>query len=160
MENKMYSYEDMKNMTIEFYNSIGIKDLKDRIDEAVISLTMPQYKQVFNDDKNNRNNGIKIKNDHRALSTVGDAICEAYWMKEKYNISSTQETLTNEKDVLMNEHLSIIGKELLEGKLFYANNDLDDSNTKSYATAFEAVVGFISLIDINKAFKFLSNMIN
>lgn len=51
---------------------------------------------------------------------------------------------------------------ILEGKLFATNNNLDSNNEienkKSYATAFEAVIGFVSLIDINKAFEVLKKI--
>ncbi len=40
-----------------------------------------------------------------------------------------------------------MGKLLLKEHLFAKNNDLKDTNTKSYATAFEAVIGFLSLLD-------------
>lgn len=71
-------------------------------------------------------------------------------MKGKYKISSTEEELTDEKKALANKNLNIIGEKLLKDKLFATNSDLTNSNPnknkKSYATAFEAVIGFISLI--------------
>ena len=43
-----------------------------------------------------------------------------------------------------------IGKDLLQNKLFAVNNDLTEKNIKSYATAFESVIGFIGILDKNK----------
>jgi 23S rRNA maturation mini-RNase III len=68
-------------------------------------------------------------------------------------------SLTYDKYILQNRQLNIIGKKLLKDKLFAYNNDLRNDNTKDYATAFEAVVGFISLLNINKAFKLLDSFI-
>jgi dsRNA-specific ribonuclease len=80
-------------------------------------------------------------------------------MLNKYRIDSSQERLTGEKIILRNDHLNIIGKKLLEGRLFATNNDLDSNNEienkKSYATAFEAIIGFVSLINLDKAFEIL-----
>lgn len=36
------------------------------------------------------------------------------------------------------------------------NNDLKEGNKKSYATAFKAVIGFISIINKNKVDKILN----
>lgn len=104
----------------------------------VQSLTMPEYAKEYNDKHNE-----KIK-DHRALSSVGDAICGAYIMLKEYNIDITSEELTDKKKIVTNEHLNIIGENLLSNKLFAINNDLKEGNKKSYATAFEAVIGFIN----------------
>ncbi len=35
------------------------------------------------------------------------------------------------------------------------NNDLKEENKKSYATAFEAVIGFIGILDTNKVYEIL-----
>lgn len=83
-------------------------------------------------------------------------------MLAKYSLSSTQEKLIAEKETLKNDHLNVVGLNILEGKLFATNNNLDSNNEienkKSYATAFEAVIGFVSLIDINKAFEVLKKI--
>ena len=159
MKKDLKEYDEMIKITREFYNSLNIEISNDHIDEAVISLTMPKYFEEFNKKKSNIKNNILLKNHHGALSTVGDAVCEAYWMKEKYKISSTQEELTDEKKALTNKHLNIIGEKLLKDKLFATNSDLTNSNPnknkKSYATAFEAVIGFISLIRPDEVSKIL-----
>lgn len=143
-----YTFEEMTNLTLDFYNTIGIKIPKKYIKRAVESLTMPEFAYSYNT--------VYAKiNDHRALATVGDAVCEAYLMIKKYEDKSTMASLTYDKYILQNNQLNIIGKKLLKDKLFAYNNDLRNDNTKDYATAFEAVVGFISLLNINKAFKLL-----
>ena len=92
--------------------------------------------------------------DYTALSTVGNAVCGAHCMLKKYNIESTQKSLTEEK-ILKNDHLNLIGKTLLEGHLFASNNDIAEGNTRDYATGFEAAIGFVSLINLEKAFYIL-----
>ncbi len=150
MENKILSYDEMKDKTKKYYKNLNINIPSFYIDCAIQSLTMAEYAKEFND----KNITIKI-NDHRALATVGDAVCAAYLMRKKYHISSTEEELTNYKKILTNECLNKIGEKMLIGSLFYRNNDLKDENGKSYATAFEAVIGFISILDLNKAFEVL-----
>ncbi len=102
---------------------------------------MPEYAKNYNDV-----NQIKIK-DHSSLATVGDAFCNAYQMLNEYTSFLTKEELTNKKSPFSNENLNEVGKLLLKEHLFAKNNDLKDTNTKSYATAFEAVIGFLSLLD-------------
>lgn len=145
----MLTLEEMIKLTIEFYNLLEIEISKEDEMMAVQSLTMPDYAKEYNDKHNE-----KIK-DHRALSTVGDAICGAYIMLKEYNMGITSEELTDKKKIVTNEHLNIIGKNLLLNKLFAINNDLKEENKKSYATAFEAVIGFIGILDRNKVYEIL-----
>ena len=153
-------YEEMKIKTMDFYKSINIKVKENKISLAITSLTMPQYEKEYNDKINNEiNSGLKNEKDmikcNNALATVGDAICGAYLMIEKFDTKYTMEELTALKETVTNENLNIIGKKLLENHLFFSNNDLDDINKKSYATAFEAVVGFITLNNKVDVIKFL-----
>lgn len=68
----MLIYDEMVEKTREFYDELQI-DIPDKyVDLAVRSLTMPQYAKEFNDKFH------KEIGDHRALATVGDALCEAY----------------------------------------------------------------------------------
>lgn len=145
----MLTLEEMIKLTIEFYNSLGIEISKEDEMMAVQSLTMPEYAEEYN-----KSHSVRIK-DHRALSTVGDAICGAYVMLKEFNTNSTQEELTNKKKIVTNEHLNIIGRNLLLKKLFAINNDLKEENKKSYATAFEALIGFIGILDRNKVYEIL-----
>ncbi len=145
----MLTLKEMIKLTIEFYNLLEIEISKKDEMMAVQSLTMPDYAKEYNDKHNE-----KIK-DHRALSTVGDAICGAYIMLKEYNMNITSEELTDKKKMVTNEHLNIIGKNLLLNKLFAINNDLKEENKKSYATAFEAVIGFIGILDRNKVYEIL-----
>lgn len=71
-------------------------------------------------------------------------------MLKEYKSNITSEELSNKKSIVKNENLNNIGKDLLQNKLFAVNNDLTEKNIKSYATAFEAVIGFIGILDKNK----------
>ena len=77
----MLTLKEMIKLTIEFYNLLEIEISKKDEMMAVQSLTMPDYAKEYNDKHNE-----KIK-DHRALSTVGDAICGAYIMLKEYNMN-------------------------------------------------------------------------
>ncbi len=136
----------MINRTINYYKQgLGIEVPYEFIDLAVTSLTMPQYAKEYNDKY-----GVKL-NDHRSLATARDAVCEAYLMINKFNEDSTSEKLTNKKKILENKHFNEIGKDLLKCVVFASNNDLesnnDHENKKAYATAFEAVIGFIAIMN-------------
>lgn len=162
MKHELLKYDEMVLKAKDFYKSFNVIIPDEFVEEAVISLFMPQYVKEFNENKYNVKNNICLKNDHRALSTVGDAVCKSFWMLAKYSLFSTQEKLIAEKETLKNDHLNVVGLNILEGKLFATNNNLDSNNEienkKSYATAFEAVIGFVSLIDINKAFEVLKKI--
>ncbi len=136
----------MINETVNFYKDILEIEVPNKfIDLAVTSLTMPQYAKEYNDIHENK------LSDHRSLATVGDAVCEAYLMINKFNENITSEKLTNKKEILENKHFNEIGKDLLKGVVFASNNDLDSNNDnenkKAYATAFEAVIGFIAIMN-------------
>ena len=79
MKNNLLEYSEMITRMKEFYNSLDIDIPDECINEAVISLAMPDYVKEF---KENKKSNTFLKNDHRALATVGDAVCEAYWMKK------------------------------------------------------------------------------
>ena len=77
-------------------------------------------------------------------------------MLDRYTDEKTSKTLTEEKEIVKNDRLNVIGKKMLCDEdgifLFASNNDLESNNKahpnkKAYATAFEAVIGFISLLD-------------
>ena len=141
----MLTYDEMVEKTREFYDELQIDIFDKYVDLAVRSLTMPQYAKEFNDKFH------KEIGDHRALATVGDAICAAYIMLKFYEDSLTADDLNKKKDVLQNKELNIVGEQVLKDVLFARNNDLssnnENENKKAYATAIEAVIGFISIID-------------
>lgn len=149
-----FNYEELKSKAISFYRSLEIKIPDNLLEQAVQSLTMPQFAKEYNDI-----NEIKL-NDHRALSTVGDAVCGSYVMIKEYEIHSTSDELTKKKNIVTNNHLNDIGKNMLQGKLFSTNDDVKITNKKSYATAFEAIIGFISLISVEEAFAILKKYLN
>ncbi len=142
----MYIYQEMINKTVNFYKKkLGIEVPDKFIDLAVTSLTIPQYAKEYNDIHEDK------LSDHRSLATAMDAVCEAYLMINKFNEDSTSEKLTKEKILLENERFNEIDKVLLKDNLFSSNNDLDSNNDhenrKAYATAFEAVIGFIAIMN-------------
>ena len=86
------------------------------------------------------------------MATVGDAVCEAFVMLKEYNDDLTSDDLDKKKESLQNEKLNFVGERMLKGVLFARNNDLESNNEAhpnktAYATAFEAVIGFIALLD-------------
>ena len=162
MDNKMYDFNEMKQITIDFYKSVAIDNVpEDYLHLAVMSLTMPEYSKQYMDYFKE-----EIGN-NSALATVGDAVCEAFLMLDSYPLNDkkiTADKMTNKKDILRNDNLNKKGKELLKDRLFSCNNDLKDGNIKSYATAFEAVIGLIALLDMytnkNRIVEFLKEYIN
>ena len=142
----LLTYEEMRERAFEFYDDLQINIPKIYVDLAVRSLTMPQYAKEYQDKYN------QCIGDHRALATVGDAVCEAFVMLNEYNDDLTSDDLDKKKESLQNEKLNCVGERMLKGVLFTSNNDLESNNEdypnkKAYATAFEAVIGFIALMD-------------
>ncbi len=148
-KDKLLTFDEMTEKAINFYKELGVDVPDDKINRAVYSLTMPQYAKVYND-----KNDQKIF-DHRALATVGDAVCAAYLMLKECSDGLSEGELTDKKDKLENEELNKIGEKMCGGKLFAFNNDLESNNEnenkKAYATAFEAVIGFIALLEKQKS---------
>ena len=146
----MYTLKEMKEKSLEFYKGLNVETSQENILLAVRSLTMPQYAKEYKDKY-----GETI-GDHTALATVGDAVCGAFLMLDRYTGEKTSKTLTEEKEIVKNDRLNVIGKKMLCDEdgifLFASNNDLesnneDHPNKKAYATAFEAIIGFIALLD-------------
>lgn len=144
------TYEEMSEKASRFYEGLQIKIPEQYVDLAVRSLPMPQYAKEYKDKY-----GETI-GDHTALATVGDAVCGAFLMLDRYTDEKTSKTLTEEKEIVKNDRLNVIGKKMLCDEdgifLFASNNDLesnneDHPNKKAYATAFEAIIGFIALLD-------------
>ena len=156
MSNKfdvLKSYDEMTAITVDFYKTLNIDIPSEFIKEAVQSLTMASYAKEYNE--SSINNGDSIKG-HKALTTVGDAVCGAFLMVAKYKPGATQEIMHNYKSNLTNESLNPVGKELIMSRVFARNTDIKEGNTKDYADVFEAVIGFISVyIGIEKAFEVL-----
>lgn len=142
----MYTLKEMNEKSLNFYKGLNVEISQENILLAVRSLTMPQYAKEYQDKYN------QCIGDHRALATVGDAVCEAFVMLNEYNDDLTSDDLDKKKESLQNEKLNLVGERMLKGVLFTSNNDLesnndDHPNKKAYATAFEAVIGFIALLD-------------
>ena len=146
----MYTLKEMKEKSLEYYKGLNVETSQENILLAVRSLTMPQYAKEYKDKY-----GETI-GDHTALATVGDAVCGAFLMLDRYTDEKTSKTLTEEKEIVKNDRLNVIGKKMLCDEdgifLFASNNDLesnneDHPNKKAYATAFEAIIGFIALLD-------------
>ena len=142
---KILSFNEMLQLAKDFLFFNRYKNTKRiRINSSPI-INYSWNAKEYND--KNKQNTI---NDHRALATVGDAICGSYVMLKEYKSNITSEELSNKKSIVKNENLNNIGKNLLQNKLFAVNNDLTEKNIKSYATAFEAVIGFSGILDKNK----------
>ena len=145
----MYTLKEMNEKSLNFYKGLNVEISQENIPLAVRSLAMPQYAKEYQDKYN------QCIGDHRALATVGDAVCEAFVMLNEYNDDLTSDDLDKKKEGLQNEKLNFVGEQMLKGVLFASNNDLksnneDHPNKKAYATAFEAVIGFIALLDKNQ----------
>lgn len=148
----IFDFEELLKRTIAFYDSLEFDISEKDLNRAITSLMMPEYANEWN--KRNRIDGLKI-GDHRALATVGDAVCAAYIMLKEFNDETTPCELSDKNKLGQNSNLRIVGRQLLEGRLFALNNDIRDNNVKDYATAFEAVIGFIALTNLDKAFRIL-----
>ncbi len=133
----------MVEETKNFYAGIGITDLKGREEEAVISLTTGSYANQYNQ----KFSGKIYSNE--SLATLGDAVCSAILLRKEYKKEKSMEDMNGLKKCLTNKELNIVGEKMLKDKLFSANDDL--GGDKGYATAFEAVIGFVSLVDLKKA---------
>lgn len=73
----LLTYEEMSERAFEFYDYLQINIPKKYVALAVRSLTMPQYAKEYNDSDNHP------IGDHRALATVGDAVCGAFLMLDR-----------------------------------------------------------------------------
>ena len=147
MSNKTLTINEMIVKAKDFYNNVINIELKnEHTIIAVQSLVMPSYKEEFN-----KINDIHI-NDHRGLATLGDAVFSTYILQSTFTSKSTTKELTEEikNKICSNAVMNIFGKKF-ENYLFWSNNDLNESNKKSYATVFEAIIGFIFYIGEHKA---------
>ena len=79
----LLTYEEMRERAFEFYDDLQINIPKIYVDLAVRSLTMPQYAKEYQDKY-----GDTI-GDHTALATVGDAVCGAFLMLDRYTGEKT-----------------------------------------------------------------------
>lgn len=122
----MYTLKEMKEKSLEFYKGLNVETSQENILLAVRSLTMPQYAKEYKDKY-----GETI-GDHTALATVGDAVCGAFLMLDRYTDEKTSKTLTEEKEIVKNDRLNVIGKKMLCDEdgifLFASNNDLESNN--------------------------------
>ena len=148
--------EKMRETTRSFYSNIGCELTDDNIDLAVQSLTMPCYANEYA-----QKYGEKILN-HSSLATVGDAYWEVYILAIAFEPNSKKGNLTNgiKQTIGTNEQMNPLAEKWLNRFLFAANNDLKDNNsdgqnTKGYATALEAVIGFLFLKYPEKVFGIL-----
>ena len=149
-------FDKMKEETEKFYEGLGCNLTKDTIALAVQSLTMPCYANEYN-----QKYGEKIP-DHSALATVGDAYWDVYILAIAFEPNSTKGNLTIDikQKIGTNEQMNPLAEEWLKDFLFAANNDLKDNNSngqnkKGYATALEAVIGFLFLKFPEKVFDIL-----
>ena len=85
------TYEEMSEKASRFYEGLQIKIPEQYVDLAVRSLTMPQYAKEYQDKY-----GDTI-GDHTALATVGDAVCGAFLMLDRYTDEKKKRTDGREK---------------------------------------------------------------
>lgn len=148
---------EMKEKARAFYSGLGFALTDDNIDLAVQSLTMPCYANEFH-----AKYGVEIQN-HASLATVGDAYWTAYILFITFTPQSSKSDLTNLKQVIAtNIYMDRLAKEWLKPFLFASNNDLtqndkETGNAKGYATALEAVIGFLFLEYPTSVFDFLKS---
>ena len=151
------SFDEMKEKTKTFYHDLGC-DLteEETLTLAIQSLTMPCYANEYN-----QKYGEKIPN-HSALATVGDAYWGVYILAIAFEPNSKKGDLTNDikQTIGTNKQMNPLAKEWLSPFLFATNNDLNDNNSneqnnKGYATALEAVIGFLFLKFPGKVFDIL-----
>lgn len=156
----IFSFDEMKEKTRTFYHDLGCDLTEDTLDLAVQSLTMPCYANEFY-----QRYGKKILN-HSALATVGDAYWGAYILAVAFEPNSKKGDLTNnyKQTIGTNEQMNPLAEKRLSPFLFAINNDLKDNNSngqnnKGYATALEAVIGFLFLKFPEKVFDILHKQI-
>ena len=153
----IFSFDEMKEKTRTFYHDLGC-DLteEETLTLAIQSLTMPCYANEYN-----QKYGEKIPN-HSALATVGDAYWGVYILAIAFEPNSKKGDLTKDikQTIGTNEQMNPLAEKWLSSFLFATNNDLNDNNSneqnnKGYATALEAVIGFLFLKFPGKVFDIL-----
>lgn len=156
----IFSFDEMKEKTRTFYQDLGCDLTEDTLDLAVQSLTMPCYANEFA-----QKFGEKIPN-HSALATVGDAYWGAYILAIAFEPNSKKGDLTKncKQTIGTNKQMNPLAEKWLSPFLFATNNDLIDNNSngqnkKGYATALEAVIGFLFLKFPEKVFDILQKQI-
>jgi 23S rRNA maturation mini-RNase III len=160
---KLKSYEDMKKNTIRFYNDVfQINTEGNNHELAIQSLVMPEYMKEFNESKMKPETRIY---NNGSLATLGDTVISTFLMNRYFKKEITPEHLSEYKRMATNKELNQLGQKVLISILFYRNNDLyyEESegdltqNRKGYASAFEAVVGFLYKCSREKCDNFLAD---
>ena len=158
---KLKSYEDMKKNTIRFYNDVFHIDTEgNNYELAIQSLVMPEYMKEFNESKMKPETRIY---NNGSLATLGDTVISTFLMDRYFRKEITSEQLSEYKKMATNKELNRLGEKYLESILFCRNYDLyyEESegdliqNRKGYASAFEAVIGFIYKFSKDKCDNFL-----
>lgn len=140
------TYSQMEERARSFYATLGVTLTKRDLPLAIQSLAMPEYTKIYND----ANRTCPI-HDNDSLATVGDAVFYVYVLELCFTPRSSEGFLTDKKaKYCANETMNVYGEEWLRDWLFATHTDLYEEgrelpNRKGYATAFEAVVGFLYL---------------
>lgn len=143
-QNSLQDYPSMEAQAKMFYQErVGITlDNEELTRLAVQSITLPGYMKEFNDYYETEIYSLE------GLATVGDAALADYLMKAHFKPHLTKAELTQLKEKLTNEELASLGEELFGDFLFSRNTDLNKNKqcyVRAYATALEAVFGFLTL---------------
>ena len=135
----LLTYEEMSEGAFEFYNDLQINIPKKYVALAVRSLTMPQYAKEYQDKY-----GDTI-GDHTALATVGDAVCGAFLMLDRYGnaYNSSYECLMRDTTYQFCEVCKLQGSkrmsQLIDGKSLY----VADPEVKKYTGQYSAYSDFV-----------------
>ena len=161
-------FEEMKKQARAFYGSLGCSVWEKDIVLAVQSLTLPNYARKFNNNKEFSQNGKRVIYCNSSLATVGDAFIDTYILRRVFSAEKSAKELSDilhgsnvngKPGLSTNGTMNAFGEELLGGHL-YSVNDIpvgdekcNEKKAKAYATSFEAVLGFLCLIDYDAALR-------
>lgn len=142
----MYTYEEMEARARSFYGTLGLRLTSRDLPLAIQSLAMPAYTKEYNE----RNPSRPI-HDNDSLATLGDSVFYVYVLRLCFSPRVSEGFLTDKKaKYCSNDTMKIYGEDWLRDALFARHRDLYEEgstlpNRKGFATAFEAVVGFLYL---------------
>ena len=154
----MYTYKEMEERTRAFYSTLGITLSRRDLPLAIQSLSMPRYTRRYNEATPSA-----PLHDNDSLATLGDSVFYVYVLTLCFSSRITERFLTDKKiKYCSNDTMKVYGEDWLADWLFATHKDLyeegsNQTNKKGYATAFEAVVGFLYLRAPDRVMEILRN---